>query len=105
MLAGLHEDHPGLFTLKILALQNVWWPKIKCEIQVHKEKRLKSVKDGKNLKTLMAASEFLKLTTVVESNEGIELDFALPLSIIWEQKITTRVYRSLLKTFISPNYL
>ena len=53
----------------------------------------------------MAASEFVKLTTVVESNEGIELDFALPLSIIWEQKITTRVYRSLLKTFISPNYL
>ena len=86
MLHRLHEAHPGQFAMKSLATQYIWWRKIYREIQVHSENCIECVKAGKNLKPLSNNNTIGKLPTVEEPNQGIELNFAGPLPLVWGTK-------------------
>ena len=73
MLQRVHKAHPGQFAIKNLAVQNIWWQNFNRDLQVNGETFIEA---GKFYKPRTMQVEHLKLPTVVEANQEMEVGFA-----------------------------
>ena len=77
-LNWLHRDHPGQVAM-IDAANYLWWPKMHSQIVEKAEDCHHCKKTGKNMKPLLAKSDYDDIVEPVEANEEVQLDFAGPL--------------------------
>ena len=77
MMKTLLETHAGQFGMKYLA-QYIWWPHINRQNFFHGVNCPESTKTGKNLKSIIPNSQTSKLRHLLEPNEELNVDFAVP---------------------------
>ena len=78
VLQTIHSKHPGQADMLALA-KLVWYPHIHSEIVAQPQSCRHCIEKGKNLKPLTPKTNLGSLSSLVEPNEEIQMDFADPI--------------------------
>ena len=78
IMNSIDRNHPG--QSKMMHLANlIWFPRIHREIVTLTQNCQPCIKIGLNLKRIIPKSKFTQLPILLEPNEEIQLDFAVPI--------------------------
>ena len=78
VLDTIHHNHPGQAGMLALA-KLIWWPHIHSEIVSKAKASGQCIDKGKNLKALTPKTQLGQLTSLIEPNQEIQMDFAGPI--------------------------
>ena len=77
IMCSLHYGHPGRDAM-LAMIEDIWWPRIHCEVIDQAGLFEQCLESGKNLKYMLKQKQFGKLPEAKEQNEEVALDFAGP---------------------------
>ena len=79
VIDSVHKTHRGQAGMIYLA-QLIWYPQIHRDVVALAQRCNQCTKTGKNLKPINPKNKHLSLPTLSEPNEGIQMDFAGPIT-------------------------